>query len=58
MTEDFLEKILKRLDQLVIIQLANSGLSEKETAKILEISDKRVAKLVSGKYNQIRRRNE
>jgi len=48
-----LQYIAKRLDQLIIILLAQSGMNEKEVAKLLKMGDKTVAKLVAGNFKKI-----
>lgn len=41
-----LDEILKRLDMLTIVQLAKSGLTLKETAKALGISEDTIERMV------------
>jgi len=41
-----LNKILRRLDMLIVIFLAKSGFERKEIAKILDVSEITVAKMI------------
>jgi len=41
-----LDEILKKLDVLVIIQLAKSGLTLKETSKVLGISEDTIERML------------
>lgn len=51
-----LNKILKRLDTLIVIQLAKSGLTRKEIADVLEVSEKTIERMLPfAKLSQRRR---
>ena len=41
-----LDKLLKKLDILIIVQLANSGLTLKEIAKTLDISEDTIERML------------
>jgi DNA invertase Pin-like site-specific DNA recombinase len=41
-----LDEVLKKLDILIVVQLANSGLTLKETAKTLGISEDTIERML------------
>jgi len=41
-----LEKLLKKVDILIVVQLANSGLTLKEIAKTLDISEDTIERML------------
>jgi len=41
-----LDQVLKKLDILIVVQLANSGLTLKETAKTLDISEDTIERML------------
>jgi transposase len=51
--EERLDKVIKRLDVVTVILLANSGLTRKDIAQILGVSEKTIERLVS--ISKIRR---
>lgn len=53
-----LGEILRRLDVLVIIQLAKSGLTLKETAKVLDISEDTIERILPFKRLKPKRHEE
>lgn len=46
-TNERLDKIIKRLDIITVILLVKSGLTRKEIAEILEVSEKTIERLIS-----------
>lgn len=50
--------LIKRLDLLVAILLAQRGFQRNEVAKILDVSEKTVERMFSGKWNKIQRIND
>jgi DNA-binding NarL/FixJ family response regulator len=51
-----LNEILRRLDILIVIQLADSGLTRKEIADVLKVSEKTIERMVPfAKLSQRRR---
>lgn len=45
-TNSKLDKLLKKLDILIVVQLANSGLTLKEIAKTLDISEDTIERML------------
>jgi DNA-binding transcriptional regulator LsrR (DeoR family) len=41
-----LDEVLKKLDILVVVQLANSGLTRKEIAVVLGVSEKTIERML------------
>jgi DNA-binding NarL/FixJ family response regulator len=51
-----LNEILRRLDILVVVQLANSGFTRKEIADVLKVSEKTIERMLPfAKLSQRRR---
>jgi len=48
-----LDDLMKRLDILVILELAKYGFNIKEIAKILSLSDNTISKMFLNKYKKI-----
>jgi DNA-binding NarL/FixJ family response regulator len=45
-TSKKLDEVLKKLDILVVVQLANSGLTRKEIAEVLKVSEKTIERML------------
>lgn len=45
-TNKRLNEVLKKLDILVVVQLANSGLTRKEIADVLRVSEKTIERML------------
>lgn len=53
MTSENTDSIIKKLDLILIILLAKSGLSQKEIAQILGMSNKTVGKIFGKSYDKL-----
>ncbi len=53
-----LDNLMKRLDILVILELAKYGFNIKEIAKILGLSDNTISKMFLNKYKKISKSKE
>jgi len=53
MSEDKFKEVLKRLDVIIVIMLAKSGVSQREIAKILGMSTKTIVKIFGKNYEKI-----
>ena len=53
MTDDNIEPITKKLDLIIIILLARSGFSQKEIAKVLGISTKKIWEIFGSTFSKI-----
>ena len=54
-----IDQILKKLDILIVIQLANSGLTRKEIADVLKVSEKTIQRMLPfGKLKKGSKENE
>lgn len=49
-----LDYIAKRLDTIIVILLARYGLRRNEIAKILDVSEKTIERLLAGNLTQIK----
>jgi len=57
MSEDKFNEVLKRLDIITIIMLAQSGVSQRDIAKILGMSTKTIVKIFGKNYEKIQGKN-
>jgi len=53
LSEDNIGLIMKKLDLILIVLLAKSGLSQKEIAKILGISTKKIWEIFGDKFSKV-----